>query len=934
MNPERWAEISPLLDELLELDEEEQRKRLAAIAIEQQELAWELERLLGLSNRNSEFMSSPIVDPEHLGYRPGQHIGPYRLDALLGEGGMGQVWLAYRADGLYERKVALKLLRPGLGDVGLQVRFQRERQVLARLEHPNIARLIDAGISKRKQPYLALEYVDGLPITRYAKQLDLSLSERLRLFLQVAEAVSHAHSSLVIHRDLKPSNILVTMLGDARLLDFGIAQLLDEKSDKRGELTRGDQRTFTLHYAAPEQILSEPTGTMTDVYSLGVVLYELLTGEKPYSPDRDTDAAWEEAILTSEPVLASQAAIRSDGTASEKKKSRKLGRQLRGDLDNILRKAMAKNPADRYASINAFAMDVERYQQGQMVSARAPNFFYALGKYVKRHVLAISAFSLISLVLLSSSVVMWVQGQRITEQADRAQALQAFLISLFEGAEGQRNAGTLDVSALLDAGEGQANRELLQQPLARAEVLGLIARLRIGLQQHHAALDLLRHQQDIINTLDDRPVALEVEAAIMRARIFRALDQPLGCRSELRMAQSHISKTARQHPLLLGQLHTQIGRCLLVENPNLAAQQFKLSARYFERSAVSLDDSIQNVVDLAEANVYLGQPEEALKQLYEALDRLRLAGKEASAQGILIYQVMAQAAGATGARRDQEDALRRSVDLAVAHFGNTHPAARQARINMALSLSWQQPSVHSATQLGQINGPEVNNSSSRDSLEAELDLARVSLALSQGLLSEARSLRALDATAPVAPVAIRPLLNCLRLEADLLSGQTIDSGLADSCHFSAASSVDFIAYSELLRALEERRREDFAAARVRLEELLSRLVFLVGEKDPLSMQARIFLIQILQTLSDWPQAEQRWLELHAQMLEQSPSAEAWLEAQRLRAELVCAAPESVLKALPSQLPEPEENTGNQRQWRSVFQSNSKTLNCSKKIAAR
>src|SRR6478736_6543103 len=222
MDPERWQRLSPLLDALFELDQDERERSLRLMREEDPQTADDLEALLKLETDREDFLSEPLVAPLP-GPRPGVEVGPYRLERMLGEGGMGQVWLAARADGLYQRRVALKLLRPGLVDPNLRLRFTRERQILARLEHPHIARLLDAGISD-DQPYLALEYVDGEPITDWSRTHAQTLDVRLRLFLQTCEAVSHAHANLIVHRDLKPSNILVTPLDEVRLLDFGIAK--------------------------------------------------------------------------------------------------------------------------------------------------------------------------------------------------------------------------------------------------------------------------------------------------------------------------------------------------------------------------------------------------------------------------------------------------------------------------------------------------------------------------------------------------------------------------------------------------------------------------------------------------------------------------------------------------------------------------------------
>jgi len=301
MTPETLGRLSALLDEALDLDEAAREAWLVALPGDAAALAPTLRKLLArqASKETNDLPGLPVrfdlPGETDAGFKPSDSVGPYRLLRALGHGGMGEVWQAERADGALKRKVALKLPHVSWAP-GLAERFAREREILASLEHPNIARLYDAGFDPHGRPYMALEYVEGVPIDEFCKQRALPVEGRLRLLLQVADAVAFAHSRLVVHRDLKPGNILVTDEGHVRLLDFGIAKLMEGDSAQETALTRVGGRALTLDYASPEQIRGEPIGTASDVYSLGVVAFELLAGARPYKLKRQSAAALEEAI--------------------------------------------------------------------------------------------------------------------------------------------------------------------------------------------------------------------------------------------------------------------------------------------------------------------------------------------------------------------------------------------------------------------------------------------------------------------------------------------------------------------------------------------------------------------------------------------------------------------------------------------------------------
>ena len=345
---------------------------------------------------------------------------------------MGSVWLAERVDGLFARRVALKLVHQALMGRVMVERVSREREILASLNHPNIARLLDAGFSEDGQPYLALEYVEGTPFTSYCDNRSLSISERLKLFQQVLTAVEYAHARLVIHRDLKPSNILVTEDGQVQLLDFGIAKFLIEGEARETALTLLGGRALTPDYAAPEQITGAPITTAADVYALGVMLYELLTGERPYRLKRNSRGALEEAILQAEPMSPSRVAPSEAAASARGTTIKKLSRALKGDLDTIATKALKKSPAERYATANAFGEDILRFLSGEMVLARRDSLAYVALKFARRHRVAIAITGILILTLAGGLATTTYEARVASAQRDAA--LQAQLRSLTQTA--------------------------------------------------------------------------------------------------------------------------------------------------------------------------------------------------------------------------------------------------------------------------------------------------------------------------------------------------------------------------------------------------------------------------------------------------------------------------------------------------------------------
>jgi serine/threonine protein kinase len=416
-------------------------------------------------------------EPHTVEWAEGSHIGPYRLLRHLGQGGMAEVWLARRDDGAFQRNVAIKLLFRHAGSSerdSFAQRFARERDILASLDHPNIAGLHDAGVTPAGQPWLALEYVEGETLTHWCDAQRLDIAARVRLFRQVLLAVQHAHANLVIHRDLKPGNILVTAQGEVRLLDFGIAKLMEPEGGALAEteLTRLAGRPMTPQYAAPEQLLGQPLTTACDVYALGVVLYELLCGERPYELKLDSAAQLEQSILDVEPRGPSRRTFTESAVRSRSSSRIALHKTLSSDLDAIVLRALAKQPARRYGSAEAFRADLDRWLAGEPVEARVPSTAYRLSKFVQRHRLsvALGAGSVLSLIGVTAVAV--VLGLQAREDSARAGAARDFMLGLFKRADQEKARGA-DITAreLLETGRKDVLTRLAAQPRLQVELL-------------------------------------------------------------------------------------------------------------------------------------------------------------------------------------------------------------------------------------------------------------------------------------------------------------------------------------------------------------------------------------------------------------------------------------------------------------------------------
>ena len=496
MDRERWLQVEELLDELLDLVPDERVDRLNRAAEADPELARQAEKLLQQMQADGEdlfnaavFQSLPEIvagaAEESVRDRSGTVLGPYRLVRVLGRGGMGVVYLAERADEEYEKQVAIKLMPRGLESDEAERRFRLERQVLARLEHPHIARLLDGGVTDEGYPYLVMELVEGEPIDVWCDQRGLDLEQRLHLFLDVSGAVQFAHQNLVIHRDLKPGNILVTADGVPKLLDFGVAKLAEEDAEAP-DLTLYQPRTTA--YASPEQLANRPVSTTSDVFSLGVVLYRLLTGVLPREaatgdPTTDGDS-------TTNRQRPAPLASRAVSTASENPVP--WARQLTGDLDNILAKALAEASEERYASAQELADDLRHHLDGQPVIAREATAGYRLQKFISRHRVGFFA-SLAAVVVLVAALItaLW-QADRARAEADRARRVAALMTGLFTDADPWApTSGQVTVPDLLDRGVERVRSELAGEADLQSELLDVLGKAYDGHGDQEKGIPLL-----------------------------------------------------------------------------------------------------------------------------------------------------------------------------------------------------------------------------------------------------------------------------------------------------------------------------------------------------------------------------------------------------------------------------------------------------------
>jgi serine/threonine-protein kinase len=700
-------------ERLMALSGAEREAALNALA-EQPELLQQVLELLQAAREaeTQDFLGNPAVDgvvqPGARRPRTGAHCGPYQLERRIGTGGMGEVWLARRSDGLYQGEVAIKLLY-GSGQPWMRERFAREGQILGRLQHPNIARLLDAGVAADGSLYLVLEYARGLRIDQWCDRQRLDLHGRLRLFLKVCEAVAQAHVQLVVHRDLKPSNILVTTEGGVKLLDFGIAKLLEAEDGGDSELTRLAGRPMTPEYAAPEQLLNQRVTTATDVYALGVLLHLLLAGGRPYSVEHASPAQLEQAILGGEPrtlnrtfATAPAATGLSAGELAARRgcTPERLRRQLRGDLDNIVARALRKDPAQRYATVAALAEDLQRYLDHLPVRARGESLRYRAAKFLRRNRLGVAAAAAVLLTLAAGVAgVAWqahealLQAREAQLQARRAERVKDFLIGVFKAADPD-NSQRVDLSAreVLDQGVKQMQAGLEAEPELQAELYDTLAQTYLNLGVNDRALELASTALELRRKHLPPGDPRIARSLLTLGRVLVDLSQYPRAREVLAEADAMVQAGGKTDGLLEVGIKNGYADALagLSHRAEALALQREAYAVALQRLGPDARETAGQLLDLAERLEESGAYDEAGQRYPEAIAAMeRSAGPESTdaARARLNYGSLLDRIGKAAGSEQQHD---RAIAILVKTLGPDHPQVGDALFSRGLLRSGMQ----------------------------------------------------------------------------------------------------------------------------------------------------------------------------------------------------------------------------------------------------
>ncbi len=681
--PSDWPQLFALFERVSDAPADERARLLDEACRDQPAVRPRIERLLALDACASDLVADVAGWREQLvgagpdGALPSR-IGAWEVVRELGAGGMGRVFLAERADGEYEQQVALKVIRGEFASDIAIARFLAERRILARLDHPGIAGLVDGGVDACGRPWFAMQYVEGAPLNEYCTSHALGVEARLELVIAICEAVAYAHRQFVVHCDLKPSNVLVDRNGQPRLLDFGIARLLG--TGHAPHATQTQARALTPGYAAPEQLAGKPVGISSDVYALGVMLHELLVGTRPYALADDTPVALAVAQARGEPPPPSRAATAASPLSA---------RRLRGDLDQIVIKALRHDPALRYADADALAEDVRRHLAGFPLRAQRDSAVQRSRKFVLRHRAAVTLAAFATLALFATTLFALLQMRAAREQATRAEAVREFLVGVFEQANPDRNHGQpLTAQQLLDKGETELAADIPRTPAIQTDLTSLIGSLYWDIGDYAHAEPLLQHA--VVDSAGPQ-VPADVKArsllALARAELEKNLYDSAAThvRQALVFAQAagrsgaQSASTARR---LLAR--AQIGQDRAADaEPALRAALAMDRAQFGPRSAASLDDMLLLAFALKE----LSRNDEAIATAHEAIALATSLHGRIHSSVLDGLETLASAQGHSGDTGGAEKSLREAADIAARIYGADHRETIVARSNLYLALA-------------------------------------------------------------------------------------------------------------------------------------------------------------------------------------------------------------------------------------------------------
>jgi len=651
MNRVDWQDIERVLAAVMDLPPHERSAHIVQLCVDRPELRAEVESLLTAHEKAASFLEVDTQVDSTTGPSfslEGRQLGPYRLLAILGLGGMGTVYRAERTDGRFQKQVAIKVVPAALHSPELLRRFTSEQQILAALEHPNIARLLDAGVSPEGIPYFVMEYVEGIPVTEYCDGHELSTAERLILFQALCSTVQYAHRHLVVHRDLKPANILVTADGVPKLLDFGIARIVDPWTACTLEATRSLLNPMTPGYASPEQVKAETITTATDIYSLGVVLYELITGQPPYRiAGRPLDEAIR-VVCESEPEKPS-ALVRRHQAA---KKNRQSVPELSSDLDAIVAKAMRKDPQQRYASAEELSSDISRSLEGLPVSAHRGTLRYRAGKFVRLHLFGVGVAVAAAVVLLGVAITMAVQAQRIAKERDRAnreaeasKRVADFMTNMFRVSDPSEARGnSITAREILDKASKEIETGLAKDPEVQAHMMDVMGNVYDNLGLYPSAASLFT-----------RSIAIRRRVLGTRNLDTLATMSDLGWVLE---EQGHYEQAEK----LVGETLETRRQLLGPKNP----------------------DTLKSMIRLAEILNDEGRYPEAERLTRQALDMLRQVIGPEQPNTLAAMDTLAFAVGEQGRYSEAEKLYRHTLDAGARVLGPEH----QLTLNRMGDVAW------------------------------------------------------------------------------------------------------------------------------------------------------------------------------------------------------------------------------------------------------